>query len=508
MASSSIEMIWQSTVRSQHSAVPKGAARDSMVSADSRDFIYTDAQDFVDSVSQTEESALPERPISPVQSTPLKRRVCPVTTFRRKAKIVASFAQAGPSTALRHKAPAQPLPGAAVESSTHGYTMSGALDVDEQPFHQASPGPPQPLPQLPQQTLPSLLGEILLRPLPQSPQQRPPDPQAGVQRGTIGAGARSWTKANKKAVKKTKQVRKPPSMFILGQNSKLLGVGHVLLNVIRALNLIGLAAVMMASMVMPILSGRTNHFYFFDMATHIFVFLFATILFVSELPLPRRWLMRWFEGTWPVLGPNHSLAWLGVGMIFIGFQILGDLWKPAYVVETIGLEWWRAIVAASILSVTFGFFNIIASIIFRTETETGMVVTVRQIRHYGSLAVSKATKKSMDMEQERSLKSDYSPEHRDNWPAHTWSKVEEAVGPSAAVRRMTRMLNPMNFRKSRIQISKPIPQDMDDVERGYSSHSHGDRASPIIPDLQRPPTALHPAMTGGSHYSAAHMDRF
>jgi hypothetical protein len=303
-------------------------------------------------------------------------------------------------------------------------------------------------------------------------------------------------------------------MFILRPDSKLLGAGHVLLNVLRALNLIGLAAVMMASMVMPILSGRTNHFYFFDMITHVFVFLFAAVLFVSELPVPWRWLNGWFEGTWPVLGPNHSLAWLGVGMIFIGFQILGDLWKPAYVVETIGLEWWRAIVAASILSVTFGFFNIIASLIFRTSTETDITVTVRQIRRYGATAVDKALKKSMDDIEQSYAGSHSSPEHRDNWTSHTWAKEEEAgVGPSAAVRRLTRVLNPknFNFRKSRPQISRPILQQDDaDLERGYSSHSHGhtDRASPIIPDIQRPPTALHPAFTGSSHYSVANMPRF
>ncbi|KAK4102605.1 hypothetical protein N658DRAFT_495319 [Parathielavia hyrcaniae] len=494
MASSSTEMVLRRTVRSEVSDVSEGGRRLSVVPADSSS--VNDDLEIVYSANPT------------VQS------VRPVTIHRRRPKIVETSAQAGPSTSLPHKVPAPPS-SAAMEISAQGHAMSGALNVDEQP---------EPLPQPPLQSLSPLAPEILLRPLPQPPLHRLPDPQARVQGGTVGAGARSRAKTNKKAVnppKKTVQKRPkqaaetPPKMFSLRQNSKLLGVGHVLLNVLRALNLIGLAAVMMASMVMPILSGQTNHFYFFDMATHIAVFLFAAALFVSELPVPWRWLRRWFEGTWPVLGPNHSLAWLGVGMIFIGFQILGDLWKPAYVVETIGLEWWRAIVAASILSVTFGFFNIIASIIFRTETETGMVVTVRQIRHYGSLAVSKATKKSMDMEQARSLQSDYSPEHRDNWPAQSWSKAEEAVGPSAAVRRMTRILNPMNFRKSRIQISKPIPQDVDDVERGYSSHSqgysshgHNDRASPIIPDLQRPPTALHPAITGGSHYSAAHMDRF
>ncbi|KAK4156676.1 hypothetical protein C8A00DRAFT_12427 [Chaetomidium leptoderma] len=316
-------------------------------------------------------------------------------------------------------------------------------------------------------------------------------------------------------------------MFSLGPDSKFLGIGHVVLNVQRAFNLIGLVAVMMTSMAMPILSIINNHFFFFDMITHFFVFAFATFLFVSELPVSWKWLKGYYERAWPVLAPKHSLAWLGWGMVFIGFQILGDSWKPAYTVDTIGLDWWRAILAAAILSVTFGFFNIAASVFFRiSESESGIPgikVTSRQIRTYGKLALDKAhEQKSRDMDE--SLASHYSPPHRDNWSAHSWSKEEEVVGPSSAVRRLTRVFNPRNFRKSRIQISKPIPQDVD-VERGHTSHSHDhslnhshshsrsighddDRASPVLPGLQRPPTALHPAFTGGSRYSEAHMDRF
>ncbi len=301
-------------------------------------------------------------------------------------------------------------------------------------------------------------------------------------------------------------------MFSLGQDSKLLGAGHVVLNVLRAFNLIGLAAVMLSSMAMPVLSGIKGHFFFFDMATHVFVFLFAGFLFVSELPVPWKRLKNWYERCWPVLGQEHSLVWLGWGMVFIGFQPLGDYWKPGYSVDTIGQEWWRAILAASILCVTFGFFNIFASIIFRvpaSKTENGIKVTSRQIRTHGSLALQNASKKHLDME--HSFVSQYSSPHRDNFSARSWSK-EEQVEPSSAVRRITRVFNPRNFRKSRIQISKPIPQDVD-VERGASSHSDlpghdDDRASPVLAGVQRPPTALHPAFTRNSHYSEAYMPRF
>jgi hypothetical protein len=334
-------------------------------------------------------------------------------------------------------------------------------------------------------------------------------------------------------------------MFSLGQDSKLLGAGHVVLNVIRAFNLIGLAAAMMASMAMPVLSGIKGEFYFFDMITHVFVFTIATFLLVSELPVPWKALKKYFERNWPVLAQDHSLAWLGWGMVFIGFQILGDLWKPAYTVEAIGLDWWRAILAAAILSATFGFFNIAASVLFRVSgdaTTDNVKITSRQIRTYGNLALQKAHNKNLDIESQyassHSSQPHSSPPHRDNWSGQNYNKEQE-VEPSSAVRRLTRVLNPMNyspmnfgnFGKSRTtrdyNIGPPQPiQPVDDdrgqvdLERGNSSHSnrsHGyenhnnhnnDRSSPIMPAVQRPPTALHPAFTGGSRYSEAHMDRF
>jgi hypothetical protein len=87
------------------------------------------------------------------------------------------------------------------------------------------------------------------------------------------------------------------------------------------------------------------------------------------------------------------------------------------------------------------------------------------------------------------------------------------------MRRITRVFQQtknFNFRRSRlggkdisgpIHISHPMPQqqphDDYDIERGSQ-----DRASPIVPEVQRPPTALHPAFTGGSRYSEANMSRF
>ncbi|KAL2019455.1 hypothetical protein VTK56DRAFT_9660 [Thermocarpiscus australiensis] len=298
-------------------------------------------------------------------------------------------------------------------------------------------------------------------------------------------------------------------MFNAAKSSKVLGAGHLILNALRALTLIGLAVVMTASWAMIALSGINHRFDFFDSITHFFVFTIAIFLFLSEINL--KFFRGWYMKNWPVLGPEHSLAWLGMALVIMGCDIMADLVKPAYSIDTIGLAWWRVILAAGILSLTFGFFNILASIIFRDPERR---ITARRIRSDGSLAAQTDSKSFHD-----GYLSDYSSSHhRDNYSQRSFSKeaaAEEEEKPWAVMNRLTRVfngINPMNFRKSRIQISGPILPQVDggaDCERGPANS----RASPIIPDIQRPPTALHPALTGGSRYSQAqyseaHMDRF
>jgi hypothetical protein len=58
-----------------------------------------------------------------------------------------------------------------------------------------------------------------------------------------------------------------------------------------------------------------------------------------------------------------------------------------------------------------------------------------------------------------------------------------------------------------------VDDGRDHLQTSYSNGSHAhvydaDRGSPVVPGLQRPPSALHPAYTGVSRYSEAHMDRF
>ncbi|KAL1879378.1 hypothetical protein VTK73DRAFT_7015 [Phialemonium thermophilum] len=276
-------------------------------------------------------------------------------------------------------------------------------------------------------------------------------------------------------------------MFSLGARPNIRGFGHIFLQVLRPLTMIGLLSVMASSWAMVVMSGLTGHFSFFEAMTHVFSSIIALCLFVSELDMVRA-IGNYFSRNWPALSPSHSLAWLGLAMVMLGCQLLGDQNNDAYSQKNLGMSVWRLLLASGILSVTFGFVNILSSIIFRDGANG---ITCRQIRSDGNLAQPPVAKDAYF--DAKSLRS-----------TSLRRKDEEQV---SAARRLTRVLNPKNFRKSKIQISKPIIHDQDrDIEQGNSGY--GDRSSPIVPTVQRPPTALHPAYTGGSRYSEAHMSRF
>ncbi|KAK3985770.1 hypothetical protein QBC44DRAFT_384556 [Cladorrhinum sp. PSN332] len=284
-------------------------------------------------------------------------------------------------------------------------------------------------------------------------------------------------------------------MFNLMQNSKLRGSGHLVLNALRALTVVGLVVVMAASWAMIVLSGITGHFDFFDTISHFFVFAISVVLVISELGL----FKPWFSRNFPILGPEHSLGWLGLALVIIGCDILADLIKPAYEIENIGLAIWRLVLSAGILSITFGVFNMVASVIFRDGSNG---INARQIRSDGTLAAPANNKEYYDGYSGDYIPSQYSRSNslrrRDEEDAVVMDDEEKR--PSA----FKRLTTNFKFGKSRPQISDPIPQDpMPDT--------YNNRSSPIVPGIQRPATALHPAHTGGSRYSKyseAHMDRF
>lgn len=258
-------------------------------------------------------------------------------------------------------------------------------------------------------------------------------------------------------------------MFHLSENSSLRGSGHLVLNILRAFNIISLLTVAAASWVMIVMTSMTNGFFFFDGAAHFFTSSIALFLIVSELNL----FKGYFERNWPVLSPQHGLSWLGIAMLVMGCQTLGNLNKSATSPAKIGLPMWRLILAAGILAITFAFLNIVSSIVFRDGSNG---ITSRHIRTDGSLASGKSftdaySTRSNSIKDEKSSKK--------------WAK------------RFTL--------SSRPKISKPIIQHNVDEEAQWQE----DRHSPIMPNVQRPATALHPMNKRMNRYSeASHIARF
>ena len=82
----------------------------------------------------------------------------------------------------------------------------------------------------------------------------------------------------------------------------------------------------------------------------------SVFLIASELSLFRTYYAR----NWPLLSPSHGFVTLGVAMIVLGLNILGNMNKGATSQQSLGLAFWRLVVASGILVFVVGFLNVIA----------------------------------------------------------------------------------------------------------------------------------------------------
>jgi hypothetical protein len=79
-------------------------------------------------------------------------------------------------------------------------------------------------------------------------------------------------------------------------------------------------------------------------------------LIVSECSLFRSYYAR----NWPLLSPSHGFVSLGCAMMVLGLNMLGNMNKEATSQKTLGLPFWRLLVASGILAIIIGFFNVVA----------------------------------------------------------------------------------------------------------------------------------------------------
>jgi hypothetical protein len=257
-------------------------------------------------------------------------------------------------------------------------------------------------------------------------------------------------------------------MFNMNSESKLQGPGYIILNGLRVLNIIALLLVAIASWVMLVMTVKTNSFFFLDGASHFITSIVAMFLLLSELPL--RYFKDYFADTWPVLSHQYGLTYLGTAMMALGFNTLGNLNKEATSVEHLGLALWREVIAAGILVTTFGAFNIIATFIF---CDRHRQLTGRHVRSYGAAPpIDKLNGSSIRTGSSRRPVSPVLPMYNS--------------APPTEDNRKSRFNFRFPIRTS--HISKPIVTDQEQFDSRYD-----ERSSPVVPDIQRPATALHPA---------------
>ena len=153
----------------------------------------------------------------------------------------------------------------------------------------------------------------------------------------------------------------------------LAGAGYVFLNVIRVLNIISLLAVIAASSVMLVKTFVVSKFFFFDGCEHVVEIVIGStqasastltcgtdhivaFLIITELPL----FKNFFARNWPLFSHKSGFVMLGVAMLLLGNNILGNLNKKATSQESLGLAFWRIVIAAGIVVIVMGTINIFA----------------------------------------------------------------------------------------------------------------------------------------------------
>ena len=155
-------------------------------------------------------------------------------------------------------------------------------------------------------------------------------------------------------------------------NSRVCACVKVIL-LIRVLNIISLLAVIAASSVMLVKTFIVSKFFFFDACGHVIEIVMSGkstsyrfqilvtkstlgFLILTELPLFKGYVSR----NWPLFSPKSGFVMLGSAMILIGNGILGNLNKEATSQKSLGLAFWRIVIASGIVVMFMGVVNLFA----------------------------------------------------------------------------------------------------------------------------------------------------
>ncbi|KAJ5368659.1 uncharacterized protein N7496_008419 [Penicillium cataractarum] len=262
----------------------------------------------------------------------------------------------------------------------------------------------------------------------------------------------------------------------------LAGPGYVILNTIRALNIIVFLDIIAACAVMLVKINMYNGFFFFQAVTHAVMALISIGLIISELPFFR----GFFNRQYPMFGEEAGFYALAGIMMILGVSILGNLNSKAMSQDNLGLAFWRIIISAGILAMVVSLVNVLATLIFTNHTQG---LSARHVRQYGAVAPQKVVSRASS---NRSFQASLNMKREDDsLPSYT---------PQSATKRFTKRLtgrfpikisNPMNPTNNGTSLNAPPVND------AASSRYSRDSAGIAMPDPARHPMYHN----GGSNMS-------
>lgn len=138
--------------------------------------------------------------------------------------------------------------------------------------------------------------------------------------------------------------------------------------------------------------------YVFVLRINQLVLIYIVFLVISECAI----FKSWYQTNWPVLSNSHSFNFLGLAMVVLGINILGNLNKEATSQKSIGLPFWRVVIGSGIVVFTMGWINILVACYSRLHKcerrlmmkqsiifcDRKLGVTARQIRSKGLVAIT------------------------------------------------------------------------------------------------------------------------
>ncbi|KAB2575128.1 hypothetical protein BFW01_g8316 [Lasiodiplodia theobromae] len=274
-------------------------------------------------------------------------------------------------------------------------------------------------------------------------------------------------------------------------SKNLAGPAYIILNVVRALNIIGLLLVATASFLMLVKTIVVSRFFFFDGCSHVITACISCFLIASEACLFR----SYFRKNWPLFSPEHGFVALGLAMILLGVNTLGNLNKDATSAENLGMPFWSVVISSGIIILVLGFVNIFVSYIFR---DTKLRITARNVRASGAVAIQDA-EAQLEAEKTLSIKSSMQSMTLNQSP---WATPRKSPAPSNSPRptysptrtifqQARASLLPSHFRTSRYSASN------------YSRSFFGGRPDNDEEKPPVPPVPPYPASEAGSGTTAA-----